>query len=101
MDMQMLYTYNGSYIFIIAEFKIATTSKMVAILLENWYFETKQLLAWRYTFVGATKWRVIFFYFYFNLILDSMTTFVKCRKKSDHFSFLTFPPKISRMDSRD
>jgi hypothetical protein len=47
--------------FIIAEFKMAATSKMATILIKNQHFE-KQLLAWRYTFVGATKWRVIFFY---------------------------------------
>ena len=36
---------------------------MAAILIKkNRHFETKQLVAWRYTFVGATKWRVIFFY---------------------------------------
>jgi hypothetical protein len=44
---------------------MATTSKMAAILIKrNWQFETKQLFAWRYTFVGATKWRVISFYWF-------------------------------------
>ena len=31
---------------------------------KNRHFATKQLLAWRCTFVGATKWRVIFFYWF-------------------------------------
>ena len=45
---------------------MAAKSNMATILIKNRHLRlfTKQLLAWHYTLLEATKWRVIFFYWF-------------------------------------